>query len=374
MRDTQRNRLKMAADVALPFLVAFFLVGIVDESTGLTETQRILGMLAGVVQGAALWWRRSHPQIVTAIALVGGYVIWSLAPDGILPFAGLVAVFTLAATRVPRISLVGLAGLVALTSLNYDTATEEEATFVMVFPFVAWALGEASRRAVAEAARRAVAEEQARIARELHDVIAHSVSVIVVQAAAADDVFDEHPEQARQALRSIEGAGREALAELRRLLAAVRPSEQIDGDPLRPLPGLDRLDELAASMRAAGLEVTIDRHDADGPPLPAGVDLSAYRIVQEALTNTLRHAAASQAVITVTFAEGHVELDIRDDGRGVGSTVAGTNGGGRGIAGMRERAAMLGGTLEAGPLPGGEGFRVHARLPLEAKSDRSPPR
>ena len=231
-------------------------------------------MLAAIVQGAALWWRRSHPQIVTAIALVGGYVIWSLAPDGILPFAGLVAVFTLAATRAPRISLIGLAGLVALTSLNYDTATEEEATFVMVFPFVAWVLGEASRRAVAEASRRAVAEEQARIARELHDVIAHSVSVIVVQAAAADDVFDEQPEQARQALRSIEGAGREALAELRRLLAAVRPNGRRRRS-VRPRPGLDRLDELAASMRAAGLEVTVDREDAGGPALPAGVDLSA---------------------------------------------------------------------------------------------------
>ena len=366
MRSPERNRLKTAADVALPLFVAFFLVGIVDETTGLTETQRILGMLAGVVQGAALWWRRSHPQIVTAIALVGGYVIWSLAPDGILPFAGLVAVFTLAATRVPRISLIGLAGLVALTSLNYDTATNEEATFVMVFPFVAWALGEASRRAVGEAARRAVAEEQARIARELHDVIAHSVSVIVVQAAAADDIFDEHPEQARQALRSIEGAGREALAELRRLLAAVRPGEE-DGDPLRPLPGLERLDELAASMRAAGLEVTIDRDAAAGAPLPAGVDLSAYRIVQEALTNTLRHAAASHALVTVRSADGQVELDIRDDGRGAALAAGGTSGGGRGIAGMRERAAMLGGTLEAGPLPGGEGFRVHAHLPLEPK-------
>jgi signal transduction histidine kinase len=238
---------------------------------------------------------------------------------------------------------------------------------VMVFPFVAWVLGEASRRAVAEASRRAVAEEQARIARELHDVIAHSVSVIVVQAAAADDVFDEHPEQARQALRSIEGAGREALAELRRLLAAVRPGEA-DGDPLRPLPGLDRLDELAASMRAAGLEVTIDRHRAAGAPLPAGVALSAYRIVQEALTNTLRHAAASHAVVTVRLVEGLVELDIRDDGRGAGPSGAGTNGAGRGIAGMRERATMLGGTLEAGALPDGEGFRVHARLPLEPGS------
>ncbi len=365
MRTRERNRLRTAADVALPFLVAFFLVGIVDETTGLTDAERIGGMLAGALQGAALWWRRSHPQIVTAIALAGGFVMWSIAPDGLLPFAGLIAVFTLAATRVPRISLFGLAGLAALTALNFRTASEDEATFVMVFPFVAWVLGEASRRAVADASRRAVDEERARIARELHDVIAHSVSVIVIQAAAADDVFDEHPEQARAALRSIEGAGREALAELRRLLAAVRPDAgEGSGDPLRPLPGLDRLDELAGSMRAAGLDVTIDRDGGAAAALPAGVDLSAYRIVQEALTNTLRHAGAKRADVAVRVGDGVLDLDVRDDGRGAPAGAA--NGSGRGIAGMRERAAMLGGTLEAGPLPGGGGFRVHARLPLDA--------
>ena len=364
MRGTERNRLKTAADVALPLLVAFFLVGIVDETQGLTEAQRILGMFAGVVQGGALWWRRTHPQIVTAIALAGGYVIWALAPEGILPFAGLVAVFTLAATRVPRISLIGLAGLVALTALNYETATNEEATFVMVFPFVAWVLGEASRRAVADASRRAVADERARIARELHDVIAHSVSVIVIQAAAADDVFDEHPDQARQALRSIEGAGREALAELRRLLAAVRPGEE-DG-PLQPLPGLERLPELVASLEEAGLDVTLTRDEGDFDALPAGIDLSAYRIVQEALTNTLRHSGAQHAEVDVRRTADTLELEIRDDGRGATAAAASDGGGGRGITGMRERAALLGGTLEAGPRPEG-GFRVLARLPLEGR-------
>ncbi len=367
MRTRERNRLKTAADVALPFLVALVLFGTVDESPGITETERIVGMLAAVVQGAALWWRRSHPQTVTAIALAGGLVIWAVAPDGVIPFAGLVAVFTLAANRVPRTSLLGLAGLVALSALNFRTASDEEATFVMVFPFVAWVLGEASRRAVAEASLRAVAEERARIARELHDVIAHSVSVIVIQAAAADDVFDEHPGQARAALRSIEGAGREALGELRRLLAAVQPDEdEAGGDALRPLPGLDRLDELAGSMRAAGLDVTIDRDGLPETPLPAGVDLSAYRIVQEALTNTLRHAAATHAGVTIRTTGEILDLVICDDGRGAGAPDAGTRGAGRGIAGMRERAAMLGGTLESGPLPDGGGFCVHARLPLEA--------
>ncbi len=232
----------------------------------------------------------------------------------------------------------------------------------MAFPIVAWSLGEVLRNrrvAIEQGSRRAVADEQARIARELHDVIAHSVSVIVVQAAAADDVFDERPDQARAALRSIESTGRDALVELRRLLADVRSE---DDEPAQPQPGLARIAELAAPLRAAGLEVTLREEGAVGDPLPAGVDLSAYRIVQEALTNTLRHAGASRAEVTIRAGSDLLELEILDDGRGgglVGETA------GRGIAGMRERTAMLGGTLDAGPVPGG-GFRVHARLPLEA--------
>lgn len=357
-----------AADIAVPLVVALFLMALVEDADrGAVET--LLGMLAGAIQGAALWWRRSHPQVVMAIALAGGLVIWALAPDGMFPFAGLVAIFALAAVRPPRVSLLALAALVALTALNYLTANQDDATFVMIFPVVAWALGEAARSrraAIGEASRRAVGEEQARIARELHDVIAHSVSVIVVQAAAADDVFDEHPDQARRALRSIEGAGREALAELRRLLAAVRTGLNDDGDGAvpRPRPSLDRLDELAGTLRAAGLDVTVhDDRAAAAQPLPAGVDLSAYRIVQEALTNTLRHAAASHVDVSLRVADSAIELEIRDDGRG--SAGAETSGDGRGIAGMRERAAMLGGTLEAGSLPGGDGYRVHARLPLD---------
>jgi signal transduction histidine kinase len=223
----------------------------------------------------------------------------------------------------------------------------------------AWALGEAARNrrvAIEEEAQRAMADEQARIARELHDVIAHSVSMIVVQAAAADDVFDEHPDQARQALRSIEQAGRDAMAELRRLLSAVRPGLQEKGTA--PQPGLDRIDELAESLRAGGLQVAV-RREGEPAALPAGLDLSAYRIVQEALTNTLRHARATRADVTLSYAQDALELDILDDGR----APAGNGTGGHGLVGMRERAALLGGTLEAGPHPGG-GYRVHARLPL----------
>ena len=210
-----------------------------------------------------------------------------------------------------------------------------------------------------EEARRAVADEQARIAREVHDVVAHSVSVIVVQAAAADDVFDEHPDQARDALRSIEHTGRDALRELRLLLGAMRPAG--DGAEHAPAPGLERLDELAEPLRAGGLDVVM-RREGDGD-VPAGVDLSAYRIVQEALTNTLRHARATRAEVVLRLGPEALEVDVRDNGR---PSVA-LSEGGHGLVGMRERATMLGGTFEAGPMPEG-GYRVHARLPLEAAS------
>jgi signal transduction histidine kinase len=364
VRHRSRSTFQRIADVAIPVVVGLWLVLLVLGPPNEGPPWTLVGMLAGLGQGAALYWRRTHPERVMLIALAGGVVIHLITPEGVFPYAGLIAIGSLAAARPPRVSLLGLVGLLGLTALNYITSPAEDATFAMLLPVVAWALGEAARNrrlAIDQASRRAVGEEQARIARELHDVIAHSVSVIVVQASAADDVFDERPDQARAALRSIESAGREALAELRRLLAVVRPDE---GEPAHPQPGLDRLGELAAPLRAAGLEVALRREDAgDAGALPAGLDLSAYRIVQEALTNTLRHAGASRAEVTVRSVPGMLELDVLDDGHGGTGPTA--DGAGRGIAGMRERAAMLGGTLDAGPLPDG-GFRVHARLPLEA--------
>ena len=186
-----------------------------------------------------------------AVSLVAGLGFQLIVPEVVLPIAGLFAIQSLAATRPPRVSLPGLLGLEALVATNFFTATVGDTVFTMAVAVGAWALGEAARNrrvAIHEATRRAVSEEQARIARELHDVIAHSVSVIVVQAAAADDVFDERPDQARAALQTIERAGREALGELRRLLGAVRPDAA--GGPADPQPGLDRLDELAEPLRA----------------------------------------------------------------------------------------------------------------------------
>ncbi len=208
-----------------------------------------------------------------------------------------------------------------------------------------------------ETARRAVAEEQARIARELHDVISHNVSVMVVQAAAGGDVFATRPDRAREALGSIESTGREALVELRRLLGVVRPAADDDGVGREPQPGLTRLPELIEQVSAAGLRVELA---VGGEPrdLPPGVDLSAYRIVQEAVTNTLKHARAENVQVTIGYADSRLDLEILDDGAG-GEVV----GPGRGIIGMRERVGLLGGELSAGPRAGG-GFEVRATIPL----------
>src|ERR671937_2433814 len=204
-----------------------------------------------------------------------------------------------------------------------------------------------------ESARRAAAEDHARIARELHDVLAHNVSVMVVQAAAADDVFETQPDRAREALRAIERTGRGALTELRRLLGSVRTT----GTEFAPQPGLAGLGTLVEGVRAAGLPVTL-HVEGELDDLPAGLDLSAYRIVQEALTNAIKHADASLAEVRVRRTADGVELEVVDDGVGPAE-----NGRGQGLIGMRERASLLGGEVEAGPQPGG-GFRVKATLPL----------
>jgi signal transduction histidine kinase len=205
-------------------------------------------------------------------------------------------------------------------------------------------------------ARRAVLEERVRIARELHDVVAHHVSVMGVQAGVARRLFDRDPPEAVAAIGSVETASRQAIADLQQLVGVLRRQEE--GDDLAPQPSLQRLPELVEHMRQTGLPVKLT---TTGEPqqLPAGVELSAYRIIQEALTNTLKHAGPAQAAVAVRYDNGAVEVEVVDDGQGPPPARQGT--GGKGLVGMQERVRLYGGRLEAGARPGG-GFRVYAVL------------
>jgi signal transduction histidine kinase len=211
-----------------------------------------------------------------------------------------------------------------------------------------------------ELERVAVAEERRRIARDLHDVVAHSVSVMTVQAGAARLLLAEEPERARSPLLSVEETGRQALADMRRLLGILREEEA--GAALAPQPGLARLDALLEQARQAGLpvEVTVE---GERRALSPGVDLTAYRIVQEALTNVRKHAHPARAQVTIRYNRDALDLEITNDGRRAGNG----EGPGHGLVGMRERVALYGGELEAAPRAGG-GYAVHARLPVEAES------
>jgi signal transduction histidine kinase len=211
-----------------------------------------------------------------------------------------------------------------------------------------------------EVLRRA-GEERMRIARDVHDVVAHNISVINVQANTALHLMDRQPERARQALTAINEVSKQALTELRSVLGVLRDTGE--SAPRAPAPGLGRLAELAATMRGAGLEVGIEQ-EGTPVPLPAGTELAAYRIVQEALTNSARHSGSAQASVRVRYQDGEMEIEVDDDGTaGPGHQQRLAGGTGNGIAGMTERAQALGGSLSAGPRPGG-GFRVTARLPV----------
>jgi signal transduction histidine kinase len=208
-----------------------------------------------------------------------------------------------------------------------------------------------------ESSRRAVFEERVRIARELHDVVAHHVSMMGVQAGAARIVIDRDRAKAKDALAAIEASSRQAVDELHRLLGFLRQAG--DTDHLAPSPGMSQLPRLVAGMSESDLAVEVDV-EGEQRPLPPTVDVSAYRIVQEALTNTLKHAGASRADVRLRYRPGELELEIVDDGRGAAAPVQ--TAGGLGLIGMRERAALHGGQLTAGPVPGG-GFAVRVRLP-----------
>ena len=207
-------------------------------------------------------------------------------------------------------------------------------------------------------AQEAVAEERARIARELHDLVAHNVSVMVVQAGAERHALPEGQESTREALSSIEQSGRQALAEARRLLGMLRPGDE--HEELAPQPSIDQLDFLVEQIERAGLPVKLDV-DGEAVPLPAGVDLCAYRVVQEGLTNALKHAGPAHAEVLLRYTAGALDVRVRDDGHGQAQPNG--DGAGHGLIGMRERVALYGGEIHTGPRDGG-GFEISAHIPL----------
>ncbi len=317
---------------------------------------------------AAFW------LLAAAFSFVDGRLI--PYPAG-LYLAGILAAFLLGNLRDPLLARVGLA--VVLASMvtiifNRPGHSPGELVYVPLLFGIAWLAGFAlnaraeqadaaeARAAQAEreretAARIAVAEERTRIARELHDIVAHAVSVMVLQVGAVRHKLPDELGDESDALRGVEGAGRTALAEMRRLLAAMRD----DGDDLElvPQPGLDSVGTLVADVERAGLPVTL-HVEGEAAPLPRAVELSAYRIVQEALTNALKHAHANRADVTLRYGPDELRIEIRDDGTGGGGA---SNGQGYGLVGVRERVEIYGGTMTAGTAPDG-GFVLDARLPL----------
>jgi signal transduction histidine kinase len=341
-----------------------------------------LGYALALLHTLPLAARRRFPGAVLALCVASGLAVAALGlPPVVLGLAILVAVYSVAAYGGRWLALAGLAAAELGSAAIQLTPGRFQAPTVISNGLVigaAWLLGHfvgvrraytarleqtaELERARAELARQAVAEERLRLARELHDVVAHSISVIAVQSGVGAHIANTQPHEAAKALAAIEATSRAALTELRRLLGVLRQ----EGEPLgslAPVPGLADLDTLLAELAKAGLAVRL-RVEGTASPLPAGVDLSAYRIVQEALTNVVKHAGPASAQVTVGYHDQDITVEVTDDGRGsTPPTGDGQARVGHGLIGMRERVAAFGGDLEAGPRPGG-GFRVAARLPF----------
>ena len=348
------------------------------------EAALAVDVLAVAAFVAPLLWRRRAPfpaaVAMTAIAL--GQTIWlTPAPDvgGSIPVLILMT-FALG-FHGGRLALPGLVICVPLAVVMAVVYDPGDILFPVGIFFIApWLGGRAihqrlllTREVAEKAARlehereeraaRAVADERARIARELHDVVAHSLTVMVIQASAARRMVDRDPERVVEVAATIRGMGREALDEMRRLVGVLH--EQPGEPELAPQPTMGDLESLVERARGAGLEVELDFR-GERTDLPAGVDLSAYRVVQEALTNTVKHANARRASVVVSYGEAELELVVSDDGDGGGAGPL-VPSGGHGLVGMRERVTLYGGELEAGTRDGG-GFEVRARFPLRQEA------
>jgi signal transduction histidine kinase len=358
-----------------------------DTVLGLSSGTVVVVWLVALAVSAPLVFRRRWPIPVLGVVLVSAIVGVLLGASGATTaLAVAVAIYPVAASLEPRRSAVALgAALLGVTLAAVLIATLLGPAFQVVTPNmkafnidplssvgfswftigVGWTLGRRLRtrreyagKIAEHRAQQAVSEERLRIAREMHDVVAHSMGVIVMKAAVANHVYDTRPEESRKALCVIESVGRAALADIKRVLGSLRSEEEAD---LAPSPSLDELPKLVENARLADVQVELDRGTI--PVLPAAVELSAYRIVQEALTNIIKHAVTpARCTIRITAESGELHLAVIDDGkpcRPVGEP-------GNGLIGMRERAALHHGTLVAGWQPNG-GFAVHARLPFQER-------
>ncbi len=377
------SRWPRTADTVLAIVVFVWSVFVSDENPNQDLAIRavsdlpVAAIFVFAVASGALYWRRYRPLVVLAVDLAALAVLTGLGyPNSLwaMPFA-LYSAGRYATDD--RWNYIAVGGAVALAGIGelIDAAPAWEIGFGLLVVFLVWYTGRRIRirgdylrllheraeqleREQAAEAERAVAEERTRIARELHDVVAHRVSLMTVQAGAAKTVAADDPEGALQAMQAVEKAGRQALDELRHLMGVLRPEAEVDG--LGPQPGLADIPRLVEQLVEAGLEVSLTM-DSVQTDLPARVDLSTYRIVQEALTNVLKHAGPSARTEVRLNSDNHgVAIEVRDSGHG-GTILPGS---GHGIAGMRERAHLLGGSLDAGPRPGG-GFQVVAHLPTD---------
>ena len=369
---------------AVDLLLAVALTSVAQLEIWLAlENREGVVVAAATLMAMSISWRRRAP-LATASVTAGVLAAQSLLTDAadapVAQFvAFFVAVYSVAAHCALRSALLG--GALSFAAAWIATAREHgsgvaDYAFVTALIAGAWLAGWALRghrlrtsmleqladaleREREEKARAAVAEERARIARELHDIVAHNVSVMVVQAGGERRVLKEGGGRTREVLSTIEQAGRQALSEMGRLVEMLRKDDE-GPDDVAPQPGVENLALLIEQVAKAGLPTEL-RIEGDPVPLPRGVEVSAYRIVQEALTNALRHAGPARAVVAVRYHPREIELEIVDDG----SSSSGEEGGGHGLIGMRERVAVYGGEFRAGPRPDG-GYAVRATLPLDA--------
>lgn len=336
------------------------------------EGPPVVTLPAALVITGGLLWRTRSPMVSVLLAIAAGAAqtlltqpmgsLWSLAVYAIIVYS--------AAAHYPE-GMAGLAGILMVGALLVEERLGNGVDYlfiVLLFGGI-WLLGRASRlwrtrvrhaeQHERDAARLAVAEERVRIARELHDIVAHSLSVIAVQSDAAEAALDAQPDRAREPLRAIRASARDSLGEIRRMLHALR-TEDDDGQP----PGLAALGALLDSARSAGLPVHL-RSDTEPAALPPVVDLTAYRIVQEAVTNVINHAGLVPTSVTICADSGSIRIEVTNAGAGQGARRR--SGTGLGLIGIRERVAALNGTLEAGRSADG-GFRIAATLPLDPET------